>query len=74
MVDLETHYYMITLITTITNDFHYYITAYYSITTIMHLPNLEMPSDCADSHCATQPDAPPGCACGAGWAALAPCQ
>ena len=42
MDHFETHYYMITSITTVTADFHYYITTYYSITTIMHPPNLQM--------------------------------
>ena len=42
MVHFETHYHMITSITTITTDFYNYITTYYSITTIMHPPNLHM--------------------------------
>ena len=42
MVQFVTHYNMITSITTITPDFHYYITTNYSITTIIHPPNLEM--------------------------------
>ena len=42
MVHFETHYYIITSITTITTDFHYYIATYNSITTIIHLTNLEM--------------------------------
>ena len=41
MALFETHCYMITSINTITTDFHYYITTYYSISTLMHLPNLE---------------------------------
>ena len=42
MVHFETYYYMITSITTITTNFHYYITTNYSITTMIRPPNLEM--------------------------------
>ena len=46
MVHFVTHYNIITLITTITIDFHYYITTNYTITSIVHTPILEMHSDC----------------------------
>ena len=45
MVQFEIHYFMITSITPITTDFHYYITKLLTsttITTITFLPNLEM--------------------------------
>ncbi len=42
MAQFQFHYFMITSITTITTNFHYYTTTLYPITTIMFLPNLEM--------------------------------